>query len=68
MRQIENIWTLVYKEKNEDPHAHSYTSESDALEAKEFILDADGGETFDGSIVEIEWCYLIQGKLIIKSI
>lgn len=69
MKKIQEVWTVVYKEKNMEPIAFTYTSEDDANQAKQMIEDSNGGEMVDESgnysgTVELEWCYLINGKLI----
>lgn len=69
MKEISKVWIVVYKEKAEAPKAYTYTSEKDADEAKMMIKGSDGGDLInekgevDGQI-ELEWCYLIEGKLI----
>jgi hypothetical protein len=67
--KISSVWTLVYKEEDSKPLAFSYTSEKDALIAKSMVEESNGGEYLgdDGEVegwITIEWCYLINGKLI----
>lgn len=69
MKKIKNVWTLVYKESDSNPLAFTYTSKEDAIAAKHMVEDSDGDELIDsqGNVdgcIEIEWCYLIYGKLI----
>jgi hypothetical protein len=69
LKEISNVLTLVYKEEGNDPKAYSFTSETEAIEAKLMIQGSDGGELIDehGNVngcIKIEWCYLIKGKLI----
>jgi len=71
-KMLSDVWTLVYKEVNGMPIAFSYSSEKDAKAAKLMVEDNDGCELIDeeGNAVgriELEWCYLINGKLIDKS-
>lgn len=72
MKKISTVWTLVYKEEDSKPLAFSYKSEKDALLAKLMVEDSDGGEILDdnGNVegyIVLEWCYLINGKLIESS-
>lgn len=69
MKEISKVWTVVYKDATDDPKSFTYTSEKDANEAKIMIEGSDGEDLInekgeaDGQI-ELEWCYLIEGKLI----
>lgn len=63
------MWTLVYKEVDNNPLAFTYKSLKDAQSAKQMVEDSDGGELFDENgnydgCIELEWCHLISGKLI----
>lgn len=69
MGKISNVWTVVYKEKNEHPVTYSYISEKDATQAMTMVTEADGGETVDehgrfSGVFELDWCYLLEGKLL----
>lgn len=70
MKEIKNIWTLVYKDKDQDtPLTFSYTSEPEAKKAKRLIEESNGEKLVDehDNVVghnEVEWCYLLSGKLI----
>lgn len=69
MKSISDVWTLIYKEVNKEPVSFSYTLESDATSAKTMVEDANGGELFNekgevDGMFELEWCYLVNGKLI----
>lgn len=69
MKKISNVWTLIYKEENCNPLAFIYYSEKDAKASKLMVEDSDGDEILDndGNVedyVRLEWCYLINGKLI----
>ncbi|MGG3986953.1 hypothetical protein [Bacillus smithii] len=69
MKKVSDVWTFVYKEKGSSPKAFSYKSHKDALEVKTMFEENNGTELFDehGDVVgyfELEWCYLIEGKLI----
>ena len=69
MKKIKDCWTVIYKEKEGEAKAFTYTSFDDAKQAKQMVEDADGGELIDGKgnyagIFELEWCYLVEGKII----
>lgn len=44
MKNISRSWTVVYKVKECEPSAFTYTSEKDAISAKQMVEDANGGE------------------------
>ena len=69
MKSISTVWTLVYKESDDTPLAFTYKNEKDARIAKSLVEDSDGDPTLDdqgfpNGRITIDWCYLIDGKLI----
>lgn len=67
--KITQVWTVVYKEKNGEPKAYSYLGERSAMEAKKMVDESNGTSVFNEQeefqeVIEIEWSYVIQGKLI----
>ena len=69
LKKISDCWTVVYEEKDKEAKAYSYTLLEDAKQVKQMIEDNNGGELLDGKgnfagTLDIEWCYLIEGKLI----
>lgn len=69
MKKVSDVWTFVYKEKGNNPKAFSYKSHKDVLEVKTMFEENNGTELFDehGNMIgyfELEWRYLIEGKLI----
>lgn len=72
MKSISSVWTLVYKESEGTPLAFTYTNEKDANIAKSLVEECDGDITIDdqgfpNGRIQIEWCYLIRGKLIYEK-
>ena len=69
LKNIYDGWTVVYKEKDGEVKAFTYTLFEDAEQAKQMIDDSNGGELIDekgnyAGILELEWCHLINGKII----
>ncbi len=69
VKKISNVWTVVFKENGCEPLAYTYTSEKDAIQAKTMIENGNGQELINEKEqivgrISLEWCYLINGKLI----
>ncbi|MCY9290794.1 hypothetical protein MOF05_20810 [Bacillus haynesii] len=69
MKKISNVWTVVFKENGCEPLAYSYTSGKDAIQSKTMIENSNGQELINEKDqivgrISLEWCYLINGKLI----
>lgn len=69
MKKIKDVWSVVYKETGHEPRAFSYTLKEDALQTMQMVMESNGEAAYDEEenfveTIELEWCYLIDSKLI----
>ncbi|MCI3197760.1 hypothetical protein GXP75_19230 [Bacillus sp. HU-1818] len=68
-KDLDDVWTVVYKDHDEEPKSYSYYSKSDAETAKQAIEKSNGTQLVNEKEevvghIHLDWVYLIQGRLI----
>ncbi|MFI8649497.1 hypothetical protein ACIGJL_05925 [Bacillus velezensis] len=68
-KKLDDMWTVVYKDHDEEPMAFSYYSKTDAEIAKQTIEKSNGTHLVNEKeevvgYIHLDWVYLIQGRLI----
>ncbi|KXZ22439.1 hypothetical protein P4T89_12455 [Bacillus nakamurai] len=67
-KKSDDVWTVVYKDHDEEPRAYSYYSKIDAETAKLTIEKSNGTQLVNEKEevvghIHLDWVYLIQGRL-----
>ncbi|MEC2307752.1 hypothetical protein [Bacillus atrophaeus] len=67
-KKSNDVWTVVYKDHDEEPRAYSYYSKIEAETAKLMIENSNGTQLVNGKEevvgrINLDWVYLIPGRL-----